>query len=114
MIVTRNSTFFYKFIDGGNVFLLKVPTAMPAKQQIKSKIKCNTSNKASTNKASTNKANKVKVAKHRNKVLLTNKVLNKQRMLQARKEDDEDAREHEDFLQDQERKAAATSEKYTC
>jgi len=43
----------------------------------------------------------------RKKVMEAKKVLKTQRMLQAEKEDDEDAREHDFYIQEQVRKAAA-------
>jgi len=71
---------------------------MPAKQQIKPKPKC---------KATTKKDNQVQALKQSKKVLEAKKVLKTQSMRQTKKEDDEDAREHDLYIQEQERKAAA-------
>ena len=98
MFVVRNSIFSYIKCHFLLFFLLIVATAMPAKQKIKSKPK---------QKATTKKGNPVQALKKAKKVMEAKKVLKTQRMLHAEKEDDEDAREHDLYIQEQERKAAA-------
>jgi len=85
---------------------LLIVATMPVKQQIKLSKKA-TTKKATTKKSTTKKGKQVEVFKQDKKVLEAKKVLKTQRMLQAKKQDDEDAREHEEFIEEQERKAAA-------
>jgi len=123
MIFARNSILsLYKWPFPCFVFLLIVTTTMPAKQQIKSKTKCKALAKkalakkapakkapAKTAPAKTATANKgdQERLQHAKKVLEAKKVFKIQMMLQAKKEDEEDAREHDLYVEEQERKAAA-------
>jgi len=82
---------------------------MPTKPQIRSKkefkaaTKKAATEKAATKKAATGKAATKKAATKKAATNKTNKINN----CQAKKEDDEDAREHEAYMKEKERKAAA-------